>query len=976
MTAKLPVSDAADARSGRRLLLAGFLAYLLVLLYSYRGASIAVAGDSADYLYNARLSLLSLAFFGHRPFTVPLIYKLLGANALAIVLFQVAFHAVCWTLLAVAVMGCMRGRMMRWVGFAAILLFSLSIEITLWNLSVLSESIAHSASAGLSGVVLLALRALPGRPAGHTPVKWLVLLVSATLLWSFTRDPNSYVVLAAGIALGLLTLLAARRRWPHRWLLGALAASCLLIFFLQSALLARSERKPWSYAVTTDICQRILPDPSARKFFLDAGMPDSSILMGFAGRGNAYEANQYSGSPDPSLIDPRYDAWVRDHGLSVYLRYVVSHPLTAAAWVWNAREPLLSPRVRSYGIAPCTLAYQVRDGHRSLVLPLCSKGMVSGEVTLTYELSRVFFPAGPLWALASVLLAVGCAALWVRRRRAALLVPLGLCAAALVSDLVTIIGDANEVDRHVIGAAILLRLALWLSLLFLADELLIRWRPGLATDSPPLLSEGECSRIWTGGLITGGYLLLLLYSFRESSISFAGDALDYIEISQDPLTRLRFWAYRPFLVPLLYRVFGSNPTAIVLFQVALHAGCWILLGWAMARWMRTRAAGWAAYAAVLGLSLSVEVNLWNVSILSESISISLTVAFLALVLLYLKAASGAEWTSSALRLQRWSWPLLLTGAAMAWSFGKDSNPYTLLLLAVGLILACLSPRVRRRLPRPVALLTAGLFIVTFLTQSWLLSRSTRWPWAYAVTTNICHRILPDSKALSYFREAGMPDSPILMQFSGKFTEYSGNKCAPAPDKSKIDPGYDAWVLHHGLQTYVRYIVSHPLQALGWVWADRHGIFSPSVRTYANIGPFTVVYQVVDRKKTLLPDLCSQGLIGGSTWLTSSIGGIFFPLWGSFYLLALLACMAPVVWFWGRWRPGEWVPPALLVVCVLNALVINLGDCSEVGRHSIAVAVLLRIAFWFALLLVGDDILARRGAGTGVIRGVVAARGER
>ena len=93
-----------------------------------------------------------------------------------------------------AVLGSLRGRVLRWAGFGGGLLFSLTVEVNLWNLVIISESINNSLTAAFVGVVLLYLRALdpgggapsPAPPAARWGWPLLVLLVGG--LWILFSD--------------------------------------------------------------------------------------------------------------------------------------------------------------------------------------------------------------------------------------------------------------------------------------------------------------------------------------------------------------------------------------------------------------------------------------------------------------------------------------------------------------------------------------------------------------------------------------------------------------------------------------------------------------------------------------------------------------------------------------------------------------------------------------------------------------------
>src|SRR5262249_55031114 len=103
--------------------------------------------DTPTYERVAALPLWSWRFYtGERGFTLPLVYKAItGAEART--LAQVALSTLAWLVLAATVARCLRGAVLRPVAFTAVLVFSLSTEIVLWDTLELSESITFALTA-------------------------------------------------------------------------------------------------------------------------------------------------------------------------------------------------------------------------------------------------------------------------------------------------------------------------------------------------------------------------------------------------------------------------------------------------------------------------------------------------------------------------------------------------------------------------------------------------------------------------------------------------------------------------------------------------------------------------------------------------------------------------------------------------------------------------------------------------------------
>ena len=963
---------------GPRALMAVFAVYGFLLLYANRVSSITWIGDAASYIEVAAAPLFSNSFLLLRPWTVTLFYKLMGHNPTAVVMFQVALHFLCWGMLAYGVMRNMRTSIGRWSALLGVLLFSLSIDVNMWNWVILSESVANSLTAGFLAVVLLLLggaASTAGKAgAGSGIRRWGaagVLALCATL-WTFTRDVNMFTILFLALCIPSARLSRrVRRRWPAGPSY-ALSLFFLALFCAQFAMVALSPRQPVAYSLTDDICQRILPDPGARAFFERAGMPASPVLMQFSGRYSDYMRNKRGPSPDPSKIDPAYDEWVESKGMRTYAAYILTHPGKAAGWLWGLRHDMFNPANRHLGKAPVTLVFHVENGKRRLVFPMCSRFTVNGDTPLTEKISRIFYPMSQETWIVAFMLCFLAAVLFFYGGNAVALVPASLLAVVAVNAVVVGLADCVEVQRHSAALAVILRLALWLAVFVAIDEsgrFAGRVMPGLKTmlgkelpigrgagsnrPSGPARDVGPAVKVWL--VLFSLYVFCLLMANQNSSLIFKGDSGDYIYTSTLFLFSLSFFARRPFTVPLLYKVFDQNVLDIAMVQLVVHALCWFLLAYAVFRCMRSRRTAWAAFALILGFSLSVEVNMWNLNILSESVANSLTAALLGCALLYLLYLREARQSSCAPSgFRRWAWPLLIVTLAFFWSFSRDVHPYVLLAFAVALPIVYVFRGARRVFPVILMALFCLSFVGIYGLQSWLLSRSARHPWTYSVTDNVCDRILTDPVALAWFEKAGMPVSGLLLSYKGKANAYSANQSSPEPDSSKMDPRYDAWVLKHGAQTYMKFVATHPATALRWIWDARDLLFSSfDVRQYG-VGHFNAVCVVERRKRVFVGALSSRGYVNGDTSLTTPISTYLYPQWPSLWAIASLICLLCAGVFLFTRSPVALVPVVVCGTALLLGALVAIGDSVETVRHAVGAAILLRLAMWLAVLVILDE----------------------
>jgi hypothetical protein len=179
----------AALRSGRSLwpfaivaiVFVGLRLYAFIDVHPYRWP------DTAGYELCGTRPLWNWDFYAcKRGWTLPLYYKFVTGDDLRIV-GQFILACVSWTYLAATVARTLDRTRLRLVAFGAVLLFSVTSTITLWDGILLSESLSLSLAAVVVGAWISFVRA----------ESWtsLVLVIAATVLWSFLRDSTALLVL-------------------------------------------------------------------------------------------------------------------------------------------------------------------------------------------------------------------------------------------------------------------------------------------------------------------------------------------------------------------------------------------------------------------------------------------------------------------------------------------------------------------------------------------------------------------------------------------------------------------------------------------------------------------------------------------------------------------------------------------------------------------------------------------------------------
>lgn len=270
------------------------------------------------------------------------------------------------------------------------------------------------------------------------------------------------------------------------------------------------------------------------------------------------------------------------------------------------------------------------------------------------------------------------------------------------------------------------------------------------------------------------------------------------------------WGYgRPPVPFLFYTAVGSGRGAAVA-QTVLSAGAWTALGWTACGLPGAIAGGLLAGA--------LPVVLWNQTVLSESLALSLGAALLAATL-----ALGRRWNRA--RFALWALCLVLFTGVRVENFFLVP-PLVLMLLAW-------SPRHWRQLGAASAV--AALLFVVF---SVVIDKQNR-NWQIRMTNIVLTRILPNVPLAHEFHAGGLPREPTLLVAKGRMlAAYDPTFVADTPQFQRwLDeqsrPAYLAWLrslaphrmliekwdhtLHHWPRVFDYYTAGVRLPGSAWDW---------------------------------------------------------------------------------------------------------------------------------------------------------------
>ncbi len=412
------------------------------------------------------------------------------------------------------------------------------------------------------------------------------------------------------------------------------------------------------------------------------------------------------------------------------------------------------------------------------------------------------------------------------------------------------------------------------------------------------------------------------------------DTAWYVETANAPLDSLDFWAgIRPFTFPLALKFFGITPSNyadsakihdLVQFQYWFSILAWAALAFAISLQMRKLWIRPIGFGIILYFSLNLEISIWDSLVLSESTSFSLF-ALLIAVWIFWSAASQ----KSKGHLIQASFLFLTIVVTVLYVFSRESNQYFVIFGALLFPIAGFLGKVSK-LSKGYYLGYLLLFFgVVFLKNA---SFNISNLWQIHLFDHLAHRILPDQDALDFFVEAGLPVSESLMGISEmpghEFHEYlsSDNDMVAVRD----------WIGSDGVSTYIRYLLSRPIESI--IEPFHH---LPTILSGNNIEYHQPRYAV----PTIPLEL---------TELTQRFYPRVLILVFIFVAIALLGVIQYIL-DKGSLQPGWMVVAVLLISLYPMMFIVWHGNPIEIERHAASIGVQLRLMGWMTVVLFVDRL---------------------
>ncbi len=416
----------------------GYAIWVALIAHGRLGPRVGYGPDSILYLTAARAPLWSHKFYaGPGGFGFLLLAKACARNLRAIVIVQSVLAVGAWTFLATTVSGLLRSAAARWVVLVGILGVALSPGVLQWNALITTESLSMST---LGVVLAVGLRVASG--GSRRDVGWFVGALAA---FAFTRDTNALVV--GGLA---VVAFACAIRPAIRIRAVVIGVAGIAFAFTATSLANAADPPRWYWPVAETTAVRLLADPGATRYLVAHDFPFDDQMRTLPER--------YIYIYDPVRTGKDFAAfrhWVRIDGRRVYLDYLVSHPGWALRKPFDDRDAFFNSSV----IEVYSKVYKNRPGGPFTVIG----GVAAPHPAVVTE----------VWAVMAV---IALAALF-RRRSARRALPGALVLAgvfAIAGYYAAWHGDALEVYRHALSAAVELRLTLWIITALAVDAVLTR----------------------------------------------------------------------------------------------------------------------------------------------------------------------------------------------------------------------------------------------------------------------------------------------------------------------------------------------------------------------------------------------------------------------------------------------------------------------------------------------------------------------
>jgi hypothetical protein len=351
-----------------------------------------------------------------------------------------------------------------------------------------------------------------------------------------------------------------------------------------------------------------------------------------------------------------------------------------------------------------------------------------------------------------------------------------------------------------------------------------------------------------------------------------------------------FWINeRPSGVSFVLWVLQSHVMTFIVFQSLVYTASVVFLCHTILRTFTSRRLAWTVNSLIALLYIQPRFSMWNVEVLSESLSISAATLAITFSLRLLHHPQTRD-------------VCFLSASVVALLLLRDANIIPSFFVAVGLVVAAAwhkNPPIQRALLSGAAAIVFTLAYVTFAQ-----TESARYQ--FGVMNNVGLRILPTDELRKSFTSDGLPINDALLARTGKNAWEDGEAFLSQPELSD----FRQWV-HSDGRTDV--LLSYVTEAPQWykIW-------------------------VKDASSSLAYDMNAYDRFGVLKYLPHSVFGRSGPIsTGQLWIMSALAVLLCATLMKQRQqRPLGVLLISMLGIATASFAFSVLADAIEVQRHSV------------------------------------------
>jgi hypothetical protein len=432
-----------------------------------------------------------------------------------------------------------------------------------------------------------------------------------------------------------------------------------------------------------------------------------------------------------------------------------------------------------------------------------------------------------------------------------------------------------------------------------------------------------------------GYVDQKVAVYNLSTTRYHSDTIEYLDVGSNSISNIDFWAgIRSFSLPLFYKIAGynfsnymdqGNMNRVSRTQWYISIICWTILAVSVCFAMRNWISRLFTFSIILMMGASIDISFWDRVLLTESLAISLFVLLTALLII------GGLLIEKTRKVPGWV-QVLLVGIilifAVLYTFIRDTDGYFLLFLACFMIVGVCFPMIRKAALFPAYLTTALGFLVLFLLGNTSANIGERYvpPMLHV----FAYRFIPQEQSRDYFLSHGMPfDNRIATLDSLTLHQLNSHLVTDPSIKRLI-----AWLGKDGEKATIQYLISHPGYFLFAPLSDVQHIINGQYTVYRLTGITPVPSRI--------------------SWL-SAILYLRFEWLPILFLVLALASIGLIFVKSNRARIIWYIVLGAFLTAYPLAVIGWHGDTNDIERHSVQVAIQLRLAVWILL-----GLLVERG----------------